>query len=233
MRLAINTLLIYLFILLSYSVSAQDIISLISDPNLNAKAYTQVGQPLVLSADEIYEVTDLRNAYNDLVSNNYLEDDALHTAQFVIVSHSRQAMFFFNYGEVSIYLISTAENGLGEATGSLQTPRGVHRIKNKIGEGLPKNAILKGRVFTGVVWSQDNRSDYEDDDLVLSRVLWLDGLERRNSRSHARYIYFHGTNHPEKLGTPASHGCIRMGEDEVIEFFEQIEQGAIVKILEV
>ena len=233
MRLARNTLLIYLIILLSYSVSAQDIISLINNPNLNAKAYTQVGQPLVLSADELLEVIDIRNAFNDLVTKKHIQDDDLNRGQFVIVSHSRQAMFFFNYGEVSIYLISTAENGLGEASGSLQTPRGVHLIKDKIGEGLPKNAILKGRVFTGVVWSEDNRADYENDDLVLSRVLWLDGLEDRNSRSHARYIYFHGTNHPEKLGTPASHGCIRMGENEVIEFFDQIEQGAIVKILEV
>ena len=68
------------------------------------------------------------------------------------------------------------------------------------------------------------------DDLIMSRILWLDGLERRNANTHDRYVYIHGTNHEDKIGTPDSHGCIRMRNDHVIELFDLVDEGTPVTI---
>ncbi len=133
------------------------------------------------------------------------------------------------------YRISTAKNGLGERNGSYCTPRGRHRIAEKIGAGEPLYAVFKARVPTGEVWSRELARDNPDCDWILTRILWLDGLEEGKNKggtvdSHSRYIYIHGTDEEHLIGTPVSHGCIRMKNADIAELFNLVEEGTEVRI---
>lgn len=133
--------------------------------------------------------------------------------------------------------ISTARNGAGELDGSFCTPRGAHRIAEKIGEGAALFAVFKGRVATGEIWTPQLDAEEPGRDWILSRILWLDGLEvgrnqGGNVDSHARYIYIHGTNEEDKIGSPVSHGCIRMRNTDVVTLFDQVAVDTRVNIRE-
>ncbi len=133
--------------------------------------------------------------------------------------------------------VSTAARGAGELQGSEQTPRGRHVIRARIGDGLPRGAVLVGRRPTGEVWSRDLAEREPHRDWILSRILWLSGCEPGRNRlgevdSMRRYIYIHGTPDAEPVGLPASHGCIRMRNDDVIELFDCVAAGTIVDIEE-
>ncbi len=127
------------------------------------------------------------------------------------------------------YTVSTSRYGLGEETGSYRTPRGWHEIKEKIGTGAPWGTEFKGRQPTGRIWPRDF-AGLEDGDLILTRILWLSGLESHNANTHARYIYIHGTQDEGNLGRPMSLGCIRMSNDDVIDLYDRVEQGTKVFI---
>jgi len=154
-------------------------------------------------------------------------------AIYLTVHAARQTLTFNEGGaEKTGYAISTARRGLGNRENSQCTPTGIHRIAAKIGAGAPLGAIFRGRVDTGLRWPVD---DCGGEDLILSRILWLEGLEDDINRganidSYARYIYIHGTNHEEALGTPASHGCVRMRNHDIIELFGKVHEGTIVII---
>lgn len=133
------------------------------------------------------------------------------------------------------YPVSTAANGPGEQSGSYCTPRGRHRIAEKIGAGAPLHAAFKARVPTGEIWTPELDAENPGRDWILTRILWLEGLEEGRNRggtvdSHARYIYIHGTNEEHKIGTPASHGCIRMRNADVAELFDLVRVGTEVRI---
>lgn len=133
------------------------------------------------------------------------------------------------------YRISTAKNGLGEQFGSYCTPRGRHRIAEKIGAGQPMYAVFKARVPTGEIWSRELAAEKPGCDWILTRILWLEGMEEGRNKggtvdSHNRYIYIHGTDEEHLIGTPASHGCIRMKNPDVMELFELVEAGTEVAI---
>jgi lipoprotein-anchoring transpeptidase ErfK/SrfK len=133
------------------------------------------------------------------------------------------------------YPVSTAKNGLGERNGSYCTPRGRHRIAEKIGAGLPSYAVFKAREPTGEVWSPELDGKKPNCDWILSRILWLEGMEEGKNRggmvdSHSRYIYIHGTNEEHQIGKPVSHGCIRMKNADVADLFELVEVGTEVRI---
>lgn len=113
--------------------------------------------------------------------------------------------------------VSTSMHGIGVEPGSFKTPTGRFCISEKIGHGAPPGAIFKSRVPTGETGSEEN-----PEDLVQTRILWLHGLEPDNANTHDRYIYIHGTNHESEIGTPASHGCIRMRNADVIELFNSV-----------
>jgi DNA-binding transcriptional regulator YdaS (Cro superfamily) len=119
---------------------------------------------------------------------------------------------------VRTFAVSTAERGAGFAEGSFQTPYGHFEIAGKIGEGMPIHTVFKGRKPIAV-WSPDHP---DDGDLILTRILRIRGLDPENSNTWQRYIYLHGTNHEESLGTPTSHGCVRMGNRDIIELFDMI-----------
>jgi L,D-transpeptidase YbiS len=121
--------------------------------------------------------------------------------------------------------ISTSRFGLGTEEGSRKTPLGKFCISDKIGEGMPA-----GTVFVGRVPLAPNEPLPPTNDLILSRILWLDGLEPDNANTRQRYIYIHGTRHEDKIGQPDSHGCIRMRNADVIELFDLVEMGTPVVI---
>lgn len=135
------------------------------------------------------------------------------------------------------YAISTASAGAGEQMSSGCTPRGLHRIRARIGGGAPWGAVFKGRRQTGEVWSQAFAAAHPGRDWILSRILWLCGEEPGFNRGGAvdsmrRYIYIHGTGEDQPMGEPRSHGCIRMRNDEVIELFDLVSAGTKVEIVE-
>jgi len=151
----------------------------------------------------------------------------------IIISISQQKLYHHRKtGVCYSYPVSTASKGTGNRNGSLQTPLGKHRIANKIGADMPKLTAFKGRQAFCIY---DSETDDPNQDWILSRILWLEGCETGNNRrgqvdSHARYIYIHGTHEEHKIGTPASHGCIRMRNDDIMELFEHVKQGERVLI---
>jgi len=127
--------------------------------------------------------------------------------------------------ELAEYPVSTSRFGLGSRKGSFKTPTGKFRIAEKIGDGMPVGTVFKSRRPV-----RATKKLLREEDLVMTRILWLDGLEPRNANSHDRYIYIHGTNHEDKIGTPASIGCIRMKSADLIELFERVTEGTPVEI---
>ena len=121
--------------------------------------------------------------------------------------------------------VSTSKFGVGVEAGSLKTPIGRFRIAQKIGAGEPVDTAFRARVAL-----RPTTEMLRADDLVMSRILWLDGIEARNSNTFDRYIYIHGTNHEEQIGTPASHGCIRMRNADIAELFDLVEVNTRVVI---
>jgi len=133
------------------------------------------------------------------------------------------------------YPVSTAVKGAGEQNGSYCTPHGRHTIEEKIGAGAPLNAAFKSRELTGEIWTPELDAENPGRDWILTRILWLEGLEPGKNKggtvdTHSRYIYIHGTNEEHKIGTPASHGCIRMRNADVAELFDLVKVGTEVRI---
>jgi lipoprotein-anchoring transpeptidase ErfK/SrfK len=127
--------------------------------------------------------------------------------------------------KLAAYPVSTSRFGLGSKEGSFKTPTGTFRIAEKIGEEMPPGTVFKSRRPV-----RATKKMLREDDLVMTRILWLDGLEARNANTHSRYVYIHGTNHEDDLGSPASHGCVRMKNEDVIELFDQVTEGTPVEI---
>lgn len=159
------------------------------------------------------------------------------TARMLVVDATAQTLILVENGQaVNEWVISTATNGLGSAKGSQQTPLGVHRVAKKFGDGAPSGTIFKARQNTGrvaqILTGADERSTADN---VTTRILWLDGLEPGvnkggNVDSYDRYIYIHGTDEEGRLGSPASHGCIRMRNQDVIDLFERVDENTLVVI---
>ncbi len=135
------------------------------------------------------------------------------------------------------YSVSTATNGVGELKGSNCTPRGKHVIRAKIGKDLPENAILVSRRPTGELYTSELRERFPERDWILTRILWLSGCEAGVNRLGAtdtmrRYIYIHGSPDSARMGVPASHGCIRMRNRDIVELFDLVPVGTKVEIIE-
>ncbi len=133
--------------------------------------------------------------------------------------------------------VATASNGAGERFGSECTPRGWHRVRAKIGHGLAPDSVLVGRRPTGEIFTPSLREQHPGRDWILTRILWLSGLEPGKNRlgqcdTMRRYIYIHGCPDDEPMGEPGSHGCIRMRNSDVIQLFDGVEAGTRVFITE-
>lgn len=127
---------------------------------------------------------------------------------------------------VASWPVSTSRFGLGTEPGSYRTPTGRFVIDEKIGDDAPAWAVFKARVPTGEIadaaWTGDS---------ILTRILWLAGLDPHNANTRDRYIYIHGTNEESLIGTPASHGCVRMRNSDIVELYSRVPRGTPVEIL--
>ena len=133
--------------------------------------------------------------------------------------------------------VSTAANGPGERRGSGCTPRGRHRVRLKIGDGCPANAVFVGRRPTGELYSPELAAAEPGRDWILARILWLTGAESGRNRGGEvdtlrRYIYIHGCPDGAPMGVPCSHGCIRMRNADLLTLFERVRNGTAVDIVE-
>lgn len=131
--------------------------------------------------------------------------------------------------------VATARNGAGEKLGSECTPRGRHYIRAKVGAGLPANAVLVSRRFTGEIYSPQMRVAFPQRDWILTRILWLCGLERGKNRlgdvdTMRRYVYIHGCPDEDPMGVPSSRGCIKMRNADLIKLFDLVPTGTPVDI---
>lgn len=131
------------------------------------------------------------------------------------VSIARQELELSLNGEVLFNApVSTAANGPGCSEGSYQTPTGKFHIREKIGEGAPINTSFKGRLPHSI-WNGELGEDE-----ILTRILWLEGLDEENANTYQRYIYFHGTHAENLIGQPTSHGCIRLKNEDMLRLFD-------------
>ena len=180
---------------------------------------------------------DFNMSRNSIIDRNIPEIEGYREYEsLLLVDIISQKMFLLNKGTVyKEYLISSSSYGTGSRENSFQTPLGKHIIYKKIGNNLPINAILKGRKWNGAIANIISDPIDTEYDHVTSRILWLDGLELGRNKgsnvdSRTRYIYIHGTAEEGLLGKPASDGCIRMYNTEVIELFDLVEEGIQVWI---
>jgi UDP-N-acetylmuramate--alanine ligase len=173
------------------------------------------------------ETARLRNIYEKL--RRFLIDPR---EPFLVVSIETQTLLVcLNDTIIERYDASSSRFGNGIRENSLKTPLGIHRIKEKFGAGAPAGRIFKDRIDTGIDW--DRRST--EDNLILTRILRLEGLEEGINKgagvdSYERYIYIHGTSQEEFIGTPLSHGCVCLRNHDIIRLFEIVKEGTLVYI---
>ena len=146
----------------------------------------------------------------------------------VMVSVQDQRMVVIDGNQIErMYPVSTSKFGLGDRPGSRCTPLGTMKVAKKIGRGMPSGAVFKSRRPTGEVLPPNAPGR----DPIVTRILWLSGLEHQNRNTYGRYIYIHGTPEEWRIGTPASFGCIRMRSDDVIDLYDRIRVGTKVTVV--
>ena len=158
---------------------------------------------------------------------------------YIEVSLDRQQLAVYDQIGKTILqsAVSTARNGAGEVENSFCTPRGWHKVRAKIGAGVPENTVFRARRPTGEIYTPALREAEPERDWILTRILWLSGLEPGFNRHGSvdtmrRYIYIHGCPDEDIMGVTSSHGCIKMHNKDVIELFDQVEPGTLVNIKE-
>jgi len=157
----------------------------------------------------------------------------------VVVRVDQQRLYVWEAGRVTeIFDVSTSARGVGFEEGTFKTPLGLHRIAERFGDSAPRGTIFRARGNTGQIAEILTEPGAQSPrDNITSRILWLEGLEPGINRggnvdSLRRYIYIHGTDEEGRIGEPASEGCVRMRNDEVIELFPRLPVGTLVMILE-
>lgn len=146
----------------------------------------------------------------------------------VIISVKDQKLMVIEDGKrAAVYPISTSKFGLGDRWGSMATPLGWLQVAEKIGDHAPPGAVFHKRRFTGEILAPNAPGR----DPIVTRIIWLRGLERENANAFNRCIYIHGTPEEKIIGKPASYGCVRMSSKDVTEVYAQIRIGALVRII--
>lgn len=155
----------------------------------------------------------------------------------IIIDTKTQALHLYMQDNLEkSYTVSTAKNGTGHQYGSEQTPLGKHFIRAKIGANAASNAVFVARRLTGEIHTPELHLQHPGRDWMLTRILWLCGREPGKNRfgnvdSAKRKIYIHGSPSHSKLGTPSSHGCVKMYNHDIIELFDMIPAGTPVNII--
>src|SRR5881296_1497146 len=152
----------------------------------------------------------------------------LDTSHRVVISiRDQKLMLLENGGRVAIYPVSTSKYGVGDFRGRMTTPLGYLMVAQKIGDNAPVGAVFHNRRFTGEILAPDAPGR----DPVITRIIWLRGLEAQNAHAFYRCIYIHGTPQENTIGRPASYGCIRMKSSDIAALYNQVPLGAIVQII--
>ncbi len=155
----------------------------------------------------------------------------------VRIELERQRLFLYQGGDlVASYVVSTSRDGPGEQIDSGCTPRGLHRVRIKIGDGEPENSVFVGRRPTGEIYTPELGQQQPQRDWILTRILWLTGLEpgrNRGGRNDTlrRFIYIHGCPDSEPMGEPLSHGCIRMRNSDLLDLYPCVDTATIIEIV--
>lgn len=151
--------------------------------------------------------------------------------KYLLLCVDKQKLYLIKNGKIlKSYPVSTSRFGTGSEKDSYKTPLGTHRIFKKIGNNVPIGAIFEGRKFTGKIARIPS-----DEDLITTRILWLEGMEWAKNRggnvdTMKRYIYIHGTPQEHKIGVPASKGCIRMKNQDIVSLYDNVEEGTLLHI---
>ena len=179
-------------------------------------------------------------AQNNVVKNyiQYLKDISVKPSEKILfVSIENQILYEINKNQIiRTYDISSSKYGFGNKENSNKTPIGLHLIKKKFGDKVPIYGKFIGRKFYGKIATIFTDATKSETDDITSRILWLEGLEENINKgdgidSYKRYIYIHGTSEEGLIGRPASHGCIRMKNKDIIELYDKIKIGTLVLIL--
>jgi lipoprotein-anchoring transpeptidase ErfK/SrfK len=152
---------------------------------------------------------------------------AVPNNQVIISVREQKLMLLQDGAKVATYPVSTSKFGLGDAWGRMTTPLGYLAVAQKIGDHAPTGAVFHNRRFTGEILLPNAPGR----DPVITRIIWLRGLELQNAHAFSRCIYIHGTPEEKLIGRPASYGCIRMKSSDVASLYEQLPLGALVQIV--
>jgi lipoprotein-anchoring transpeptidase ErfK/SrfK len=147
--------------------------------------------------------------------------------QVIISVREQKLLLLQNGARIATYPVSTSKFGLGDAWGRMTTPLGFLAVAQKIGDHAPTGAVFHNRRFTGEILAPNAPGR----DPVITRIIWLRGLESQNAHAFSRCIYIHGTPEEKLIGRPASYGCIRMKSSDVALLYAQLPLGALVQIV--
>ncbi len=149
------------------------------------------------------------------------------SSQLIISVRDQKLMLLRNGGKAATYPVSTSMFGLGDAWGRMTTPLGYLAVEKKIGDKVPVGAVFHSRRLTGEILQPNSPGR----DPVITRIIWLRGLEAQNAHAFKRCIYIHGTPQEKTIGRPASYGCIRMKSSDITELYDRLPLGAVVQII--
>ena len=190
--------------------------------------------PSLILASQISKSLEdqLFKAYQEVDSRFNINDEEL----VMLLDGESQTMYLVDgingFRVKKSYPVSTSKRGFGTKVDSYKTPTGIHQVKEKIGDGAKIGTIFKSRQNTGRIAKIIKEKKETRSDSVTTRILWLDGKEKHNSNSYPRWIYIHGTPEEGLIGTPASYGCIRMRNQDVIELYNLAKSGTYINIKE-
>ena len=153
--------------------------------------------------------------------------DFLNDSRIIISVRDQKLMLLQNGARIATYPVSTSRFGLGDNLGTMTTPLGVLQVAHKIGDNAPEGAVFHNRRWTGEVL----KPNAPGRDPIVTRIIWLRGLEATNAHAYHRCIYIHGTPQERSLGRPASYGCIRMRSKDVAELYNRVPIGTVVQII--
>ena len=175
-----------------------------------------------------FRATSVALALLAVVARNVLGgSDAVIPPRVIISVHDQKLMVLANGQKLAVYPVSTSKFGIGDRWGSMSTPLGWLQVAQKIGDHAVPGQVIRNRRYTGEVLPPNAPGR----DPIVSRIIWLRGLEKSNANAFNRCIYIHGTPEEKLIGKPASYGCVRMRTSDVIAIYNQIELGALVEII--
>ena len=175
-----------------------------------------------------FRATSIALALLAVAARNVLGgSDAVIPPRVIISVHDQKLMVLANGQKLAVYPVSTSKFGIGDRWGSMSTPLGWLQVAQKIGDHAVPGQVIRNRRYTGEVLPPNAPGR----DPIVSRIIWLRGLEKSNANAFNRCIYIHGTPEEKLIGKPASYGCVRMRTSDVIAIYNQIELGALVEII--